>query len=41
MYLIAEMLGYHNCRALDKVHKENYSTNAYTLGIERSALQPF
>lgn len=41
MYFISEMLGYHNCGAFDKVHKENHSTTAYTLGNERSALQPF
>lgn len=39
MYFISEMLGYHNCGAIDKVHKENHFTS--TLGNERSALQPF
>lgn len=41
MYFISEMLGYHNCGALDKAHKENHSTTAYRLGNERLALQPF
>lgn len=40
MYFVSEMLGYHNCGAIDKVHKENHFTTAYTLGNERSALQP-
>lgn len=41
MYFISETLGYHNCGALDKAHKENHSTTAYRLGNERLALQPF